>query len=153
MQKEIDNQPNAQRRVSLDARVQNHDCPMKTKLPHLDRRLQRHMATTAADLPSLEDEIEHIGGVAHTALHHRLHNVEVMEQALRRNYGEVMRSDSPPVHRVRKLRRLCRCIEKESEDLRHEADFLAMGSASSLIAFVEGSNALFSRWLRKVGTA
>ncbi|HYF36572.1 MAG TPA: hypothetical protein VD994_14855 [Prosthecobacter sp.] len=125
---------------------------MKTKLPHMERRLERHLATTAADLPALEEEIEHIGGVAHTALHHRLHNVAVMEQALRRNYDEVLHLDArPPGRRVRKLRRLCRCIEKEFENLRQEAEFLAMGSASTLISFVEGTNGLLNRWLQRLG--
>ncbi|MDZ4289263.1 MAG: hypothetical protein U0984_14960 [Prosthecobacter sp.] len=122
---------------------------MNTNTHHMARRFERHIANTTTDLPRLEEEIDHIGGAAHAALHSRLHNVEIMEHALRRNLDEVIQSETrPPAKRVRNLRRLCRCIEKESEDLRHEVEFLDMGSASTLVALVEGSSALISRGLK-----
>lgn len=122
---------------------------MNTNTHHMEKRFERHIATTAAELPKLEEEIDHIGGAAHAALHNRLHNVEIMEQALRRNFDEVLHSETrPPAKRVRKMRRLCRCIEKESENLRQEVEFLAMGSASTLIALVEWSSALLTRGLK-----
>jgi hypothetical protein len=124
---------------------------MNTKLHHLERRFERHVAHAAEDLPKLEREIDHIGGVAHAALHNRLHHVEVMEQALRRNCGEILHASArPEARRVRKLRRLARCIERETDNLHHEVDFLAMGSGSTLVAFVEGSNNLLDRWAKRL---
>jgi hypothetical protein len=124
---------------------------MKTKLPHMERRFQRHIAHTTAVLPQLEREIGKVGGNAESDLHHRLHHVEVMEQALRRNVDEVLHQSAAPLPpRVRKLRRLCRCIEKETENLRHEVDFLGMGSASTIVALVNGSNHMLERWVRRV---
>lgn len=120
---------------------------MNTKTPHLERRFEKHLQATASALPQLEQEISHIGGFMHKELQGRLHNVEVMEHALRRNYTEVFHSPEkrPAAKRVRRLRRLCRCIEKESENLRREVGFLSMGSASSIIALVEGSSTLLNR--------
>lgn len=116
---------------------------MKTKTEHIERRFQRHVQMMEKTLPQLEDRIEQLPRLQVTALQDRLHHVEVMEHAMRRNIHEVLEAkDMPEAERVRKLKCLARLIESETADLRHEADFMAMGYDNSLEAVVKGSDRL-----------
>jgi uncharacterized protein Yka (UPF0111/DUF47 family) len=114
---------------------------MNTKIPHVEKRFEKHMHDAAIALHSLEEQIDTIGGATKTDLHDRLHQVEVMENALRRNYAEVTRPNAiQPAQRLRKLLRLSREIESESNSLRHEVEFMSMGAPSSVIAMADLSS-------------
>ena len=107
------------------------------------------MQNAATTLHSIEEKIDTIGGYPMTALHDRLHNVEVMEHALQRNFAEVLQPKVlHPAQRVRKMRRLSRCIESEAANLRHEVDFLTMGSQSSIIAVADLAGEVLERVIK-----
>jgi galactokinase len=116
---------------------------MKTKTEHIERRFQRHVTAMDGALPVLEHRIEDLPRLQVSELQNRLHQVEVMEQAIRRNIHEVLESgDVPVAERVRKLKSLARLIEAETETLRHESDFMAMGYNNSLEAIAKGTDNL-----------
>jgi hypothetical protein len=133
---------------------------MKTKTQHIERRFQRHVSAMNGTLPVLVDRIEHMPRLQVTELQDRLHHVEVMEHAMRRNIHEVLEAEGmPEVERVRKLKSLALLIEAETESLRHEADFIGMGYNNSLEAVAKGTDKLIrsardlfracGSWLRK----
>lgn len=94
-------------------------------------------------LPELEQRIEHMPRLQVAELQERLHHVEVMEEAMRRNVHEVLESGhAPEVERVRKLKSLAKLIESEVEELRHETDFMAMGYESTLDAVSKAADKL-----------
>lgn len=124
---------------------------MNTKTHYAEKRLERHLQDSATKLHQLDDEIRHAGGFVQRELQGRLHQVEVMEQALERNFREVFQArKQPTVQRVRNLKRLCRHIEREEVRLQHEVEFLSMGSASALVAMVEKSSGLMNDAYRVV---
>lgn len=119
---------------------------MKAKTQHIERRFQRHVNTINGSLPVLVKRIEHMPKLQVTELQDRLHHVEVMEHAMRRNIHEVLEAEGiPEVERVRKLKSLARLIEAETETLRHEADFIGMGYHNSLEAVSKGTDRLILR--------
>ncbi len=94
-------------------------------------------------LPALEQRIEHLPRLHVAELQERLHQVEVMEHAMRRNVHEVLESGhTPEVERVRKLKSLAKLIEEEMAELRHETDFMAMGYDSTLDAVTKAADKL-----------
>jgi uncharacterized protein Yka (UPF0111/DUF47 family) len=114
---------------------------MKTKTQHIERRFQRHLDTMNGALPALEQRIEQLPKLQVSELQDRLLHIEVMETAIRRNIHEVLETKVvPPVERVRKLKSLARLIEAEMETLRHEADFMAMGSPTTFESVANGTD-------------
>jgi uncharacterized protein Yka (UPF0111/DUF47 family) len=114
---------------------------MKTKIQHIERRFQRHLDTMDGALPALEQRIEQLPRLQVSELQDRLLHIEVMEHAIRRNIHEVLETNVVPlVERVRKLKSLARLIEAEMETLRHEADFMAMGSTTTFEAVASGTD-------------
>ncbi len=119
---------------------------MKTKTQHIERHFQKHVTEMNDALPELAHRIEHLPGLQVSELQDRLHHVEVMEQAIRRNIHEALESDHlPEAGRVRKLKSLARLIEKKTDILQHEADFMAMGYRSSLEALAKSADKLMQR--------
>lgn len=119
---------------------------MKTKTQHIERRFQRHLDTMNGALPALEQRIEQLPKLQVSELQDRLLHIEVMETAIRRNIHEVLETKvAPPVERVRKLKSLARLIEAEMETLRHEADFMAMGSPTTFEAVANGADHFIKR--------
>ncbi len=104
---------------------------MKTKTEHIERRFQKHLNQMDGALPELEHRIEHLPRVQMSELQERLHQVEVMEHAMRRNVKEVLEAGHlPEAERVRKLKNLARLIEAEMDSLQHDTDFMAQGYTS-----------------------
>jgi hypothetical protein len=114
---------------------------MNSKTQHIERRFQRHLDTMNGALPALEQRMEQLPKLQVSELQDRLLHIEVMETAIRRNIHEVFETNMvPPVERVRKLKSLARLIEAEMETLRHEADFMAMGSPTTFEAVADGAD-------------
>jgi hypothetical protein len=119
---------------------------MRTKTQYIERRFQRHLDDMNGALPALERRIEQLPKLQVTELQDRLLHIEVMEHAIRRNINEVLETNVVPlVERVRKLKSLARLIEVEMETLRHEADFMAMGSTTTFEAVANGTDHFIKR--------
>lgn len=130
---------------------------MNAKTKHMERRFKRHIEQTQAQLPALEAKVEMLNGPAQKELLDRLHQVEVMEHAAERNIREVNESPRlPNARRVRKLRKLCRYIEHEADALKHEAEFMEMGPATTIDALINSVDNLVrsaGKVLDKLGAA
>jgi len=117
--------------------------------PQDSASIAAEIKSTEMKLRELRDEIDEIGGPAAHRLRERLEALIIEEAALKRNAGE---SHISPERRAQ-IERLLHHIEREEDDLAHEADFLHQSPPSSVSVAAEAGARLYSlaaRGLKKI---
>lgn len=117
--------------------------------PQHSANMADEIASTDRKLRELEEEITEIGGPAAHGLRQRLKALMIEEDALKRNAGE---SGISPARRIQ-IERLLQHIEREEDELAHEAGFLHQSPPSSVSVAAEAGARLYNlaaRGLKKI---
>lgn len=119
---------------------------MNSNSPQLERRFRKHMEELDQALPELETQIDHLPLSVSAPLQKRLHDVEIMENAMQRDFHELVDGENrPDVDRVLKLKRLSKVIESETHDLQREVEFLSKGESITFEALSTMADRLLQR--------
>lgn len=111
--------------------------------------LADEIKSTETKIYELAEEIAEIGGPAAHRLRERLHALIVEEAALKRNAAE---EHLTPARRAQ-IERLLHHIEKEEDELAHDADFLHQSPPSSVSVAAEAGARLYrlaARGLKRI---
>ncbi len=125
-----------------------NNATMNTK-PQNPDSIADDIKSTEMKLYELAEEISEIGGPAAHHLRERLQALIIEEAALKRNAGE---SHISPARRIQ-IERLLHHIEREEDELAHEADFLHQSPPSSVSVAAEAGARLYNlaaRGLKKI---
>lgn len=94
-------------------------------------------------LAELEEALLVVGHPADAKLQERLDALRIEEEALKRNYTDLLEHPHDEQERLKKVITLLEHIEREEASVQHEADFLAQSAPSSVILAATAASRVF----------